>query len=422
MRILILYASTGGGHKRTSAAMKKYIEESRPNDVVRMVDALEQISHIYNKTVSEGYELMVKAAPKFFGTVYNQTNKDSTMNDLAVKIQHRLAKKLLPLMVEFRPDVIITVQAFCVDMAARIKSKYKMDIPIISLITDFATHKMYVQDGVDAYVVSNSEMVNSLKELGVDESAIQVSGIPIDPDFYHDFDKQTLIRKFGLSSDLPIVLFMAGSFGVKAILKIYLHLVETSADFQAIVVTGKNKKLYDEFNDILDDNYENMETSTDDTTESHIKYYIGNYGVKPTKLLYFVDNIQEYMYISDLIVTKPGGLTVSESIVSVLPMAIFSAFPGQEADNADYLEKHNLAIRLPKKESAKAIHELMLNTEKLETMRNACRQHNMGNSAKQIIELAENLVKSYHIKNKTYDPDLVKEIFSQYYSVTDNEE
>ena len=421
MRILILYASTGGGHKRTSAAMKKYIEESRPNDVVRMVDALEQISHIYNKTISEGYELMVKAAPKFFGTVYNQTNKDSTINDLAVKIQHRLAKKLLPLMVEFRPDVIITVQAFCVDMAARIKSKYKMDIPIISLITDFATHKMYVQDGVDAYVVSNSEMVNSLKELGVDETAIQVSGIPIDPDFYHDFDKQALIRKFGLNPDLPIVLFMAGSFGVKAIFKIYLHLVETSAEFQAIVITGKNKRLYDEFDYLLEENSESGETSPSQT-ENSVRYYIGNYGVKPTKLLYFVDNIQEYMYISDLIVTKPGGLTVSESIASVLPMAIFSAFPGQEADNADYLEKYNMAIRLPKKNPEKVIHEILLNPEKLESMKNACREHNKGNSVKQMIELAENLVKSYHIRNKTYDPDLVKEIFSQYYLVNDNEE
>ncbi len=426
MRILILSASTGGGHMRTSAAMKKYIEQNRPNDVVRVVDALEQISHLYNKTVSEGYELMVKTAPKFFGTVYNHTNKDSTMNDLAVKIQHRFAKKLLPLMVEFRPDVIICVQAFCVDMASRIKLKYKMDIPIIVLITDFATHKMYVQEGIDAYVVSNQEMVDSLQQLGVDRSTVQISGIPIDPDFYHEFDKDELMKKFGLIPELPVVLLMAGSFGVKDIFKIYLNLVETEIPFQVIVITGKNKRLYDEFDYILDDNSENTMTSVtkEDSMEkeNHIRYYIGNYGVKPTKLLYFVDNIQEYMCVSDLIITKPGGLTVSESIASVLPMAIFNAFPGQEADNADYLESHNMAVKLPKKNSAKVIHELLSNPEKLASMKNACLENNKGNSAMLIVELAEKLVKSYHIRNKKYDPDVVTEMISKYYSVNDDEE
>ena len=420
MRILILSASTGGGHMRTSFAIQKYVEQSRPNDIVRVVDALEQISHIYNKTVSEGYELMVKIAPKFFGTVYNQTNKESTMTDLAVKVQQRLARKLLPLMVEFRPDVIICVQAFCVDMAARIKSKYKMDVPIISMITDFATHRMYVQDGIDAYVVSNNEMVESLEKLGIDKSAVSVSGIPIDPAFYNKLDKNELIKKFGLLPDLPIILLMAGSFGVKDIFKIYLNLAETEIPFQVIVITGKNKRLYDEFDYILEDTANDNDMPQ--TTENRIRYYTGNYGIKPTKLLYFVDNIQEYMYIADLIVTKPGGLTVSESIASVLPMAIFSAFPGQEADNADYLEHNNMAIRLPKKNPAKVIHELLNNPEKLEAMKNACREHNKGNSAMRMIELAEKLVKSYHIKNKTYNPEQITEMISEYNTVNDNEE
>ena len=420
MRILILSASTGGGHMRTSSAMQKYIEENRPDDIVRVVDTLEQISHLYNKTVSEGYELMVKTAPKFFGTVYNYTNKDSTMNELATKIQHRLAKKLLPLMVEFRPDVIICVQAFCVDMASRIKLKYKMDVPIISLITDFATHKMYIQEGVDAYVVSNQEMVDSLEGFGIDKSQIQVSGIPIDPVFYQPFDRIQLMNKFSLNPELPTVLFMAGSFGVKDIFKIYLRLAETDLDFQAIVVTGRNKRLYDEFDYILDIDPDNEETDTQE--ENPIRYYSGNNGIKPTRLLYFVDNIQEYMHVADLIVTKPGGLTVSECIACSLPMAIFSAYPGQEADNADYLEYHNMAIRISKKNSAEIIYKLLKDTEKLSMMKQACTKQNRGNSVRQMIELAEKLVKNYHIKNKTFNPDIVSAMFAEEYAEIDNDE
>lgn len=142
-------------------------------------------------------------------------------------------------MVEFRPDVMIGVHAFCVDMAASLKRKYKMDVPIISLITDFAPHKMYVQDGVDAYVVSNQEMVDALEKFGVDRSIVQVSGIPIDPVFYNKHSKQELMKKMGLNPNLRTLLLMAGSFGVKDIFKIYRDIAETESDFQMVVVTGK---------------------------------------------------------------------------------------------------------------------------------------------------------------------------------------
>ena len=192
-----------------------------------------------------------------------------------------------------------------------------------------------------------------------------------------------------------------------------------------VVVTGRNKKLFDEFESMIDRSYEenerNLESgkyddfdddqryedeSITENRESN-KFYAGNSGIKPTKLLYFVDNINEYMYIADLIVTKPGGLTVSEAIASALPMAIFSAYPGQEEDNAVYLERNNMAVRLPKKKSGQAVHDLLLNPDKLDFMKRACQQNYRENSAGRIIELAERLVKEYENidKNVIYDSE-----------------
>ncbi len=428
LRILILSASTGGGHMRTASAVEKYIEENRPNDIVRVVDTFECIGHLYNKTVSEGYEIIAKTAPGFYGAVYNHTNKDSKMTEFASKFQKGLAFRLLPLMAEFRPDVIIGVHAFCVDMATKIKAKYNVDVPVISLITDFAPHKMYVQDGVDAYVVSNREMIDALEKFGVKRNQIQVSGIPIDPRFYKKYDKNELMKKMGLNPNLPTLLLMAGSFGVRDIFKIYLDIVETEIDFQVVLVTGKNKRLFDEFDAILDSTYEendeNLKSGKYDEYDSEAfaedetitenresnKVYAGHCGVKPTKLLYFVDNIYEYMYIADLIVTKPGGLTVSEAIATTLPMAIFSAYPGQEEDNAIYLEHSNMAVRLPKKNSGKVVHDLLLNPQRLEKMKEACRANARGNSAEQLINLAEKLVKEYFEKEKRKSRDYSKSI------------
>lgn len=418
MRVLILSASTGGGHMRTSAAMKKHIEANRPHDVVRVVDTLEEIGHLYNKTVSDGYEMIAKTAPYFYGAVYNGTNKDSKVTTLASKAQKLLARRLLPLMIEFRPDVLICVHAFCVEMASALKMKYKMNIPVISLITDFAPHILYVQEGVDKYVVSNEEMVTALEGFGVDRKDVQISGIPIDPVFYNKQSKQELMKKMGLNPQLQTILLMAGSFGVRDIFKIYRDIVETHTDFQLIVVTGKNKRLFDEFDAMLDKSYEeNDETlksgKYDEYSEDNFieddtiienresnKFYAGRHGIKPTKLLYFVDNINEYMYVADLIVTKPGGLTVSEAIASTLPMAIFKAYPGQEEDNAIYLERNNMAVRLPKKNSGKVVHDLLLNPEKLQAMKKACQSNYRENSAGRIIELAESLVKEYANKDK----------------------
>lgn len=403
---------------RTSAAMKKYIDTNRPNDVVRVVDTLEEIGHLYNKTVSDGYEMIAKTAPNFYGAVYNGTNKDSKVTTLAAKAQKLLARRLLPLMVEFRPDVLICVHAFCVEMASALKIKHKMNIPIISLITDFAPHILYVQEGVDKYVVSNEEMVTALEEFGVNREDVQVSGIPIDPVFYNKHSKQELIKKMGLNPQLQTILLMAGSFGVRDIFKVYRDIVETDTNFQLIVVTGKNKRLFDEFDAMLDKSYEENDESLksgkydeyiedsfleDDTiTENREsnKFYVGRHGIKPTKLLYFVDNINEYMYVADLIVTKPGGLTVSEAIASTLPMAIFKAYPGQEEDNAVYLERNNMAVRLPKKNSGKIVHDLLLNPEKLQAMKKACQSNYRENSAGKIIELAEKIVKEYAGKDK----------------------
>lgn len=413
---------------KTSNAMKKYIEENRPNDVVRVVDTLECIGHLYNKTVSEGYEIIAKNAPLFYGLVYNHTNKDSKMTTIAKKFNKALSKKLLPLMVEFRPDVIICVHAFCVNMASSLKNKYKMDVPVITLITDFAPHIMYVQDGIDAYVVSNKEMVYALEEFGVNPDDIQVSGIPIDPVFYNKPNKTELIKNMGFNPNLPILLFMAGSFGVRDVFKVYRDIVEINTDFQVVVITGRNKRLFDEFSSMLDkssDEYEaKLESEKYDETifteDYNItenrelnKYYAGKCGIKPTKLLYFVDNVNEYMSVADLIVTKPGGLTVSEAIASHLPMAIFRAFPGQEEDNALYLERSKMAVRLPKKNSGRVIYNLLTHREILEEMKQACKDNYKENAAEKIVDLAESLVKKYADKDKHYDTELISKMLKE---------
>jgi processive 1,2-diacylglycerol beta-glucosyltransferase len=162
---------------------------------------------------------------------------------------------------------------------------------------------------------------------------------------------------------------MAGSFGVTGVLDFYEQLAKKSDKIQIVVITGRNIRLFDH----LDKKIQELGTS------------------KNTKLLYFVDNVEDYMHIADLIVTKPGGLTVTESIACNLPMAIYSAFPGQEADNVDFLLKQNAAFLVDKKNGADEILELLRSPEKLNSMKESCRRLALPNAAEDIFNLAKKL-------------------------------
>ncbi|MFR8531769.1 MAG: glycosyltransferase, partial [Anaeromassilibacillus sp.] len=119
---------------------------------------------------------------------------------------------------------------------------------------------------------------------------------PIFEAFYQEEDRASLLRGMNLSPELPTVLIMAGSFGVKNILRVYCDISTLGTAFQVIVITGKNKTLYEAFQKELPN------------------------SSKPTHLVEFTTEVQKYMHASDLLITKPGGLTVSEALASA-PMA-----------------------------------------------------------------------------------------------------
>ena len=166
------------------------------------------------------------------------------------------------------------------------------------------------------------------------------------------------------------MLFMAGSFGVSNIIKLYRDLAATGAKAQIIVITGRNQRLYEAFEKELAQ------------------------GEKlPTRLIYFTDEVEKYMHASDLLVTKPGGLTVSEALACNLPMAVFDAIPGQEEDNANFLKIHDMGVRLQKDgDFAGQITALLNEKETLRNMRENCKRFDKSQSIPNLLALIRQLV------------------------------
>lgn len=400
MRILILSAKTGGGHMRAAQALKAVINERDSEAVVEIIDALEYVNHYFNKVVVDGYKFSAMKVPKLYGLFYRAANKDNAIYKFMQKTNAIFAKKFIPLLMDFKPDAVVTTHPFPSIMFSRLREKGITNIPLISIITDFASHSAYINPCVSEYVVSSVQMVDELESLGIDRNTVHPVGIPIDPIFYkQDDNKAEHLKELGFNPELKTVLIMAGSFGVTDILKIYENINEIDLDFQIIVITGKNTKLFDAFNSILSCN-ENMrvgqpERNFDEDKEPSRKELKCSV-TKPTKLIYFTDEVYKYMHIADLIITKPGGLTVSESLASCLPMALFKAIPGQETDNSEYLCNNNLAIQIKKSNAADIIYQLLKYPERLISMRESCNRLNNKDSALNVYDVIKNTVDDMH--------------------------
>lgn len=371
MKILLLTAATGGGHLRASNAVERYIRDNTGHDV-KSVDTLKAVGRFLDKTVCDSYLFMAKKVPALFGRLYKQTNKQNLFSDLVPKLSGMFSNLLLPAIEAYHPDVIITTHPFATEMVSDLKEDGSVTAPLICILTDYGVHRAWIADYVDAYVVASDDMVPELMTFGVPKEKIYPFGIPVHDVFFDREDRSMILRDLNFDPELPTLLFMAGSFGVSNIIKLYRDLTETNVKMQIIVITGRNRKLYEAFEKEL-----------------------ASGARLPTRLIYFTDEVEKYMHASDLLVTKPGGLTVSEALACNLPLAVFDAIPGQEEDNANFLKTHDMGVRLHKGDDfAEQISSLLMEKQKLQAMRENCEEFDISQSIPNLLVLIRTLTKN----------------------------
>ncbi|WP_322169533.1 MGDG synthase family glycosyltransferase [Acutalibacter caecimuris] len=369
MKILLLTAATGGGHIRAANAVEAYIRENTGWDV-KNVDCLKAVGRLLDKTVCDSYLFMAKKAPMLFGRLYKRTNKQNRFASLVPKLSGLFSNLLYPTLESYAPDVVITTHPFATEMVAALKADGLVSAPLICIITDYGAHRAYIADEVDSYVVASDDMVPELREFGVPLEKVCPFGIPVHGVFFDPQDQAMLLRQLNFDPELPTLLFMAGSFGVSNIIKLYRDLAATHVKMQIIVITGRNQKLFDAFEREIEEN-----------------------RAIPTRLLYFTDEVEKYMHAADLLVTKPGGLTVSEALACNLPMAVFDAIPGQEEDNANFLKTHDMCVRIEKDGNfAQEISQLLEEKHRLQAMRANCAQFDKSQSMPNMLALISQLV------------------------------
>lgn len=330
MKLLITYASAGAGHFKAAQAIYNHFQKINPNLEIKLIDVLGYSNCLFKNIYIHGYSFIVSSTPWLWAFAF-YISSVSLLRPLISQIRFMInrlnAAGFRRLVIRENPDFIISTHFLSSELISHLKKSRRIGLKLISVITDFGVHPFWLLDNTDIYIVACDSTRQQLISNGIKEESIRVLGIPVDPKFQTQHPRHILFNKFELDEHKFTVLIVTGSFGIGPIEEI-VDLLEQ--DVQVLVVCARNKKLFARLNT---KNYPNV------------------------RVFGFIDNIEELMGMSDIIITKPGGLTLSEVLAMELAPIFISIIPGQESENVNILKRYGIGIRL---ESVKDVRNIVL--------------------------------------------------------------
>ena len=342
-KILIFYASYGGGHLNAAKSIEEYFIKNYPDVETKLIDCMKYVNVVLEKITTTAYKEMAKKMPWAWGKIYEDSQK-GPLAHISSRSNKIMAIKLLKLLKSELPDFIISTHPFGSQMCSYLKRKGKISSGLATIMTDFAPHDQWIvgSDYTDLFFVAHNKMKDYLISKNIPESKVFVTGIPISSRFLIDFSKKSILDELGFSENRKTVLFFGGGeygLGKNRTLEIFESLITYFDNLQVIAISGKNPKMKEGFLA--------LEKKANKTCT--------------IKVLEYTNKVPEFMSISDFVITKPGGLTTSESLASSLPMVIINPIPGQEEENAQFLEDTGVGIWIRKNSSPKEVFESILN-------------------------------------------------------------
>lgn len=394
-KVLIMSASTGGGHNRAARAIKEELTRKTIDDMpieCEIIDSLKLVNNTMDKIISRGYEKSAIYTPKAYGSVYRLSetsliSKNEFKDNLVTSF---MAKKFSKLLNATKPDLIIGTHPFPMIALSTLKKHTNIDInhdhlndpfhkiykkvyvpPMISVLTDYTTHSTWIQNELDYYIVGHEYVKELLVYEGVRPSKVKAFGIPVEKSFLSHRDKRTVLTELGLSPDKLTVLLMGGSFGAGNIKETLSELLDIDRDLQILVITGRNESLREKLEKKL---------STHDYN-------------KKICVLGFTNNMNDILASVDVLVTKPGGLTTTEALLKDLPMIVPYYIPGQEEENLDFLCNCGAALRTTKKYSLTVLLKVLIDDpSRLEMLKKNIKSIRKFNSAQNISNLVKDIL------------------------------
>ncbi|MDD9266454.1 glycosyltransferase [Paenibacillus sp. GCM10023248] len=319
-RVLILSEGFGAGHTQAAYALARSLEKHGSTIETRVLELGAFLHPTIAPWVFQAYKKTLSASPKLYGRLYRSQYKKS-LNRLTQLALHRICYAQTAAIIQgWAPHAIVCTHPFPSVVVSRLK-RSGLNIPLCTVITDYDVHGTWVSREVNKYMVSTEDVKNKLLGRGISPAQVEITGIPVHPGFREEHDKAMIRQQFQLSA-MPTVLVMGGGWGLIGGDSLSEHLVAWRDRIQFIFCLGSNAKM--------------LAKLAEDERYRHPNI----------RLLGFTQDIDKLMEVSDLLVTKPGGMTCSEGLAKSVPMLFYDPIPGQEEENVHYFTQQGFGERI----------------------------------------------------------------------------
>jgi len=319
-KVLITYATYGSGHKTVANYVYEYLSKYS-NYEIKIIDLMDYenlIGYISKKAFEQNFKH--KTSSIIFSLIYEIMDfKTTTIPYKQVTKSIFKNKKLKEDIISFKPDLLISTHFFGNIIVGMLNKKKLTHSKIISIIPDYVSHEMWIKDekSIDAFIVSNDIVKKELIEEKINANKIYAYGLPLSEKFKNLEDITITKNKYHVNNKKKTFLFFAGgSLGSSFSYDYLKKLLSKKYDINIIFVCGKNEKLMTKaLNLVAKNKYSNV-------------HVIG-----------FSNEVNNLLNISDVVITKPGGLSITESLEMKKPILLIPGNGGQEIYNAKFICK-----------------------------------------------------------------------------------
>lgn len=366
-RILFVTTKIGFGHIKVSNTLAQSCKNILSECSVKIVAYFDFFPPQFSFFINFLYFYALKLFPKVFGYIYISQKK---YKGKGIDFWYRIfGTRYASVIRSYMPDIVIITQGLACQWLARLKRNGLISCPLVAVLTDFIVHPFWVANEINLYIVANQDMKKDLISRGISEDIIKVTGIPIDPRFNILYDRDLIMKKYKINKNNIVALIMGGGWGLGSINEIVKQIDFMDLNLELLIVCGKNRRLFRKI--------------------KNAKFRL------PVHVYGKVDNMSELMSASDFIITKAGGVTVSELLAKGLPAIIWDVIPGQEEANAAYLVENGAAVLSSDIQSMKnSINTLVLFSNDRDRMRECSEKLAMLDSTYKAVRYIEYFLSS----------------------------
>jgi processive 1,2-diacylglycerol beta-glucosyltransferase len=361
---MILSASVGSGHVKAADALARVMRSRSDVDEVFSDDSLDHTNVLHKQFYSTLYKKLSAMLPEFLGWWYETSDDPWVADKGRLLIDLPQALPLINLVREFRPDVILCTHFMPAGVISWLISNGKLDARLGVVITDFHFHAFWITRAFNWYFVAQEDDKIHMEALGLPADRIEVTGIPVEPEFGNPVDVKAVLERHGLQPGRPTILLVAGALGMSPATAVVRQLLQVDRDFQAIIVCGRNEEMQNEIVELLKDRPSDF------------------------RVLGYSKDMSDFMSVASILLSKPGGMTTAEAVACGLPMMILDPIGGQEERNADVLLEAGAAVKCTEVTLvAHKLRRLLDDPERLRQMAQNARKLGRPNAASEIARI-----------------------------------